>query len=220
MKIGVYIVNFNNHDNINSVLYKKDMKCYYFIDSNVQVGGYETVKIKPQVFNKSISKASRYLKCNSHKAIEGVHYSIYLDASFMFISNNIYSYIKSLGEFDIAQFHHPSYNCLYKEANNLLAIDKFQSQHKLIKKQIEKYKKEEFPENFGLFSGGFIIRKHCKKIINFNKSWWQEINNGTYRDQVSEMYCIWKNNINFKYIKGNIYENEIIKYNNNKNIIS
>jgi len=215
MKIIVYCINLGNYDKFNSVnMIETGVHYRYYTDSNINLGGYEMIKMKPHKYDGVIKKSSRYLKCNSQSVCLDADYSIYLDASFRIIGGSFEKLINSLGEFDIAQFKHPVHNCLYKEADSLLINSGQKSEHESIKRQIEKYKADQFPENFGLFSGGFIIRKHSDKVFEFNKLWWSEIKDGTYRDQVSEMYCIWKSELKFVTIPGNIYDNEIIKYAN------
>ena len=71
----------------------------------------------------------------------------------------------------------------------------------IIDKQIEKYKKEKFPENFGLVQSNIVIRHHnsddCIFLMN---SWWEQIANESHRDQLSFNYVIWKTGLSFEYL--------------------
>jgi hypothetical protein len=47
------------------------------------------------------------------------------------------------------------------------------------------------------------------EVIKLMECWWEQINVFSYRDQISLMYCVWKNNISISIIKelkrGNSY---------------
>ena len=51
-----------------------------------------------------------------------------------------------------------------------------------------------------LVCGGFIIRKQTPKIKEFNETWWKEVKNYSYRDQISSSYAIYKSKLNYSII--------------------
>ena len=51
---------------------------------------------------------------------------------------------------------------------------------------MKRYKKENFPDNYGLIEGCLIIRKHNKKdCIYLMNKWFNEIEKYSHRDQLS-----------------------------------
>ena len=86
-----------------------------------------------------------------------------------------------------------------EEANRVLNIVKAQyglkDKSEAISKQIGLLRKENYPENHGLFETNIIFRKHKDAmIIKLMKDWWDMICNFSYRDQLSFNYVLWKNN--------------------------
>ena len=55
------------------------------------------------------------------------------------------------------------------------------------------------------------------EVIKFEKDWWNEINNGCERDQVSFNYAIWKNNLTYKFFS---WRNIVNSSGHQKRIIS
>ena len=68
-------------------------------------------------------------------------------------------------------------------------------------------KKKGMPRNYGQFECSFLARennnKTCMKLMD---DWWNEVQRFSYRDQISFMYCAWKNGINKEDI-GNLGRN-------------
>ena len=79
-------------------------------------------------------------------------------------------------------------------------------------KQYEYFKKEGFPENYGMFENNIIYRKHLSKdIIDMMDEWWMFVKDYSQRDQCSLAYLFWKNN---RKIKDFAFENTRIDYKN------
>jgi len=215
-KIAIYTVNVNDYDNYNDIDFSQDgVEFHYFTDKKERVKGFRMSYLDYKRYHEDSGKASRRIKCTAHKFFN-CEYSIYVDASFKIRDVDFQGIIEDLGDFDIAQFRHPERNCIYKEAETCLSMPKFNSESPFITKKVLEYSKNKFPTSYGLACGGFIIRKHSKKMTKFNEMWWNEIKTGTTRDQISEMYCIWKTGIKLKYIEGDIYNNHIVKFNNER----
>ena len=83
---------------------------------------------------------------------------------------------------------HPWRCCLYQEAE--FCLKKEVGQSRLIRSQIARYKKLNFPPNQGLYCGGVIVRRHVPSVLGFNFSWWTELLYSSERDQLSLPYVI------------------------------
>ena len=83
-----------------------------------------------------------------------------------------------------------------------------------MKKQVERYKIEGYPENLGLSECTVILRRHTNQIKEFNEAWWEEIKNGSRRDQLSFDYVARKMNLKVNYFAGHLRaENYLFKRN-------
>jgi len=103
-----------------------------------------------------------------------------------------------LGDSDIALFKHRERNCVYNEAE---VIKKMNIDYPdIINNQIEFYKEEKFPSNFGLFELPAFIKR--ANMTEASLCWWELICKYGSRDQISLPYVLWKKNIKYNIIPG------------------
>ena len=89
-------------------------------------------------------------------------------------------------------------------------MNKQKDNEERIRLQIDRYRTAGMPEEYGMTSNGFMIRDHrddvLKKVMN---DWWNEVAMMSCRDQISLMYCCWKNGLRYDtsdiYIMDNPY---------------
>lgn len=139
-------------------------------------------------------------------------YSIYCDASFEIHLDSWEEILDSIeGNKEFALTIHPDRNCLYDEGE--VCIDLQRDDKNVIEKQLERYRNEGMPVNYGLWASGIILRKNTPKVIELCHQWWEEIQNGSIRDQISLPYIFWKNNYEPGIFPGgNVWENKYFKY--------
>ncbi len=91
-----------------------------------------------------------------------------------------------LKDADICVFRHPKRDCLYEEAKAVLRqrLDTKERVHS----QVQRYRTEGYPERAGLVEATVILRRHTARVKEFNEAWWQEIEEGSRRDQISFNY--------------------------------
>ena len=94
---------------------------------------------------------------------------------------------------DYALMHHPKRNCTYKEASAVKRHGK--DLPEVIDKQMERYRADGFPEANGMVQTGIILRRNTPQVKRFEHLWWDEIEKGSQRDQLSWNYTHWKNPI-------------------------
>lgn len=168
-------------------------------------------------------KGSRYPKINAHLFFPNYEESIYIDANIVIK--------KSMSKFMQENFHegkiisiskHPRrIGCLYEEKNAVIRCHKDTLAN--IEPQIDRYKAEGFPKNYGLSENNIIIRKHnderCVKLV---ETWWNEVENGSHRDQLSFMYALWKTDSmdNFEYFKEIGRKSPYFQFVNHKTFVS
>lgn len=100
------------------------------------------------------------------------------------INDDLNKYIQD--DFDFISLDHPSRNCIYKEAQACILLDK--DNPKVIAKQMYKYLEEGYPVNNGMLQTGITFRKNNNLIRTFMNQWWSEIEQGSHRDQLSFNY--------------------------------
>lgn len=118
-----------------------------------------------------------------------------------------------LKDADMALFQHPYRNCLYQEYSHARkrVLPVLQP---LMDEQVNNYRQEGMPVNFGLGECGMLIRKNNDVTAEFNERWWAEICRYTNRDQMSFPYVLWKmkDRIKINFIEGNVRQHAYFKY--------
>ncbi|TDO94083.1 uncharacterized protein DUF616 [Halanaerobium saccharolyticum] len=196
--IIVYTAIANNYDDL------IDPK---FISSNIDYYCFtDDMSMKSEVWNLiefplddlNSTYKNRIVKMLPHKYFSEYKYSVYIDGSIDIlgdIEKLVNEYLVE-GEYKLAVPKHPERDCLYEEAKACINLKK--DNVEIIKKQISKYKEENFPKGFGLTENGIIFRQHNDpEVINLMQDWWDEFNKFSQRDQLSFLYVIWKNNFNY-----------------------
>lgn len=213
MKIIIYSANIADYDYFYHPKNRDlNVDYYLFTDNKYFKSRYwNIINTKELNINKLDNrKKARFIKINSHKVLPKHDISIWLDHCFKFKDININNVLNDLSFQDIMCYAHDERKCIYEEAK--ICIARKLDNKVIIESQIKKYKSEGFPNNFGLFSTGLMIRKNNVEINKFNDIWWNEVNNGSGRDQLSQSYAAWKNKIKIKpiMIGENIYSNKLL----------
>jgi hypothetical protein len=93
-------------------------------------------------------------------------------------------------------YKHDVRQCIYSESEEVKSQKLDYSD--VVNSQMSKYRIEGFPHNYGLFDSGFTIRKNNKEVNEFNDIWWNEVNNFSARDQLSQVFSSWKTGVEIK----------------------
>ncbi len=138
-------------------------------------------------------KINRYYKMHPFELFNEYDFSIYVDGNVQIISeiSSLYEIAKN-SVTGIAMHLHSQRNCIYQEGKACIIGQRGDPEK--IKMQLNKYKEEGFPHNFGLLEATIIVvdlhNDNAKKIMN---KWWNEFNaSDSKRDQLSLPYIIWK----------------------------
>jgi hypothetical protein len=207
MKVIFYTAIFGGRDNLHPAS-TMDSKCDYicFSDKSYDVPPWQVTVLKSEI---GARLEAKFYKINSHDAIPQADISIWVDGN---ISPriNIDQVLDILGDNDLVIYRHPQRDCVYSEGQE--CIKRGLDSPEVIKKQLDRYRSEGYPEHYGLYCGGMIIRRHTKEIQEFNKLWWDEIINNSIRDQISLPYCLWKYSVKYKVIEADKIINWYVKY--------
>lgn len=194
--ICVYTVNLGNYEG--DKIYIKDIGfdnlyftdnfnlIYKCIEKNIIPFYIKKKKYAQQLLQREIKTSPHlYLPHNYNK-------SIYIDGNVIFKTDiNINNYI--IDEYDIICFEHPTRNNVYDEINKVIEL-KLETKENT-NKILEKFKKSNFKDDYGLTETNILIRNH-KNLTNFNNDWTKCIKK-CIRDQISFDYLLFKHNIKF-----------------------
>lgn len=200
-----------------------------FTDQHFESNVWDIRPIPKELNNLSQVKKQRFIKIMPHVYLKNYDFSIWVDGN-VNILNDINEYTitnckKEDGTIIIGK--HPSRNCIYDEMKACASLKK--DSMEIMLPQINKYKEEGFPKNYGLPQTCIIFRYHNEKdCVKVMEAWWNELKNGSHRDQLSFSYALWKNKstkmhyvdkslFNCKWFKQNSTHKDKINYKQNKN---
>jgi len=140
--------------------------------------------------NKDPARRAKYCKIMAHKVLpRDTRYSMWVDGSIQLKQLDFKELTdRYLKDGDIAVLKHPTRDCIFKEADVIIALNK--DDPELVLKQITRY--SQFQHNWGLSENGILLRRHNTAVEWFNELWWEEILIGSKRDQLSFPYVIHK----------------------------
>jgi hypothetical protein len=201
--IVIYTAIYNDYDDLRdpeTISLNCDYIC--FTDNPKLESKVWKIKYLPQD-DLDPTRKNRRVKILPHLFFSDYKYSVYVDGSLDIIGNIeklVEKYLVKRNH-QLAAFGHPSHNCLYKEAKK--CIEKGKDNEEIINKQIQRYRKEGMPLNYGLIQNRVLLRKHNDQaVIKTMEDWWQEVLNHSRRDQISFCYSAWKNNFKYTIIDG------------------
>jgi len=177
--LGDYKLNEPNHLN-------SDWEHLCFTNKNVKSKIWNIIKTKGG------QKKSREIKIRSDQFFD-YDLCLYIDTRFT-IKIDLDKFVDQYLKTDLAVMRHNKRNCSYDEGTFCIKINKDKKQ--TIEKQLDEYRKDGFPKEFGLFAPGIMIKKNTEEVNHFMKLWYDEVEKHSYRDIISFSYVLWKNPIN------------------------
>lgn len=194
-RIAVYTCITGNYDKPLEPVFVPSNIDYYIItdmeissNSNWKKIDINSIKSLENIDN---TRKARYIKTHPHELFKNYEYSIWIDSNFRVISD-LSRYIKyTSSTIPFASNWHPVRNSIFTEVNACISRKKDDPQ--LLKRQVEYYKSEGMPNEFGLIETNMIVRRHNNKnCIELMEAWWKEILLWSKRDQLSLPYVAWK----------------------------
>lgn len=218
-KIVVYTSILGGYDELKEPLLKLDNIDYVaFLEEKVDYETQWNIKRIPENIKKFENNTliNRYIKFHPSEIFKDdiYDYAIYIDGNIKVISDltsMTYSINKDIG---ISLHRHQFRDCIYNEIEACRLLKK--GNYKLLKEQVEGYKKEGFPNNYGMLEGTVIVSDlNSDKATNLLNNWWEEFKNSeSLRDQIALPYILWKNNIKIDEVANlgnNLYKNPKIR---------
>lgn len=207
--IGVYTANFGSYDQIYEPAICNPNTIYrYFTDRAFHSTKWEVILAQSR--HLSPEYCSRYHFDNPCLVMPDCAITIMHGANTELITDP-YELVELYlpDKYDIAAFAHPHRQNVYQEAEACIQMHKDKPER--ILPQIERYRIEGFPESMRLSTCIFLIRRYTPKMKAFEIMWWNEVLNGSFRDQLSFDYCRWKLGIDINYIPGDPYTSPLLR---------
>ena len=208
-KIVIYSVLFGNYDELKEPLYITP-NCDYYVLTNQEVPKksvwkkYSIEDFEDRVKGFSNLEKARFFKTHPQILFPEYKYSMFIDANIQMVTD-MRPVFAQLEENFIAIHNQTGRDCVYQEATEIIVIGK--ANKKEVKHQMNVYKKEGFPEHYGLFRTCVVVREHndsnCVKLMEL---WWDEIQKYTKRDQLSFTYALWKMGLDKKAVSNLGYD--------------
>ena len=201
-RIAIYTCIVGNYDKINEPSYvNKNIDYYIFTDQNIpEDSAWTKIDITSfQEYGKLTPIAlNRMIKILPQHFLPDYDYTVYVDGNIKIIAD-LMPIVCNMGDAFIGIHTHAIRDCIFLEKNGIILLKK--ADLNIMKTQLEFYKKDGFPANFGLFQNSIIIRKNCDQCKKIMDMWWGEYQKYPTRDQLSLPYVIWKSGINIDSIK-------------------
>lgn len=165
---------------------------------------------KIDIENNDLNRTAKRYKILPHQYFPNYKWSVWIDGQ-LEITGDLRKIIKTYNQnSNLMCFLHPTRNCIRKEAEICKTFELDDSQ--IIDKQIDSIMQTGFKDKNELIAGGFLVRQHNEKdVIKLMEDWWDMINIGSKRDQLSFNYIAWKNQFFFDVTDLNIMDNIYFK---------
>ncbi len=197
MKKVIYTALVDNYDSLMqpaAVDPEFDYICFSDCIKGPKVGVWE---IRPIPFTSpSHTRVARYSKLQPHVVLPEYEYSVWMDANILIKGEEFYEKVnaKIAEGAKMAFVPHPSRDCVYEEIVRCYRNVRISFRDAV--KQRRHLLEMGYPEHWGLMETDLILRRHNDPdVIRISDAWWEELQNYSFRDQLSQMPVCWKNGI-------------------------
>lgn len=203
-KFVIYTVLTGNYDDILQPEVVDDRFDYILFSNDIfeRRIGIWTIQRIPNVIENDNKRLSRYPKTHPETLLSQYEASLYIDANVQIISGTVYDRFIELYESRVEyagiKLVLTGRDCIYDHAFDMSHGFCVEHDYVAIRQCRELYKLG-FPRHWGLNENNIIFRIHTERMANVDAEWWNWIVNWSSRDQLSYMYCLWKNKIPITY---------------------
>ena len=193
----VYSAITGGYDDVREPEYVNSQLDYILFTDNPQITSevWKVVLLKNEDGLDNV-RLARKVKILGHEYLPEYDYSIWVDGCLK-ITGDLGEYIETYrGSEPMLCFNHHKRDCAYQEHEACAISNK--DDPEIMEKQMNRYRREGYPENNGLVESGVLVRElRNKRVKQVMETWWSEILNGSKRDQLSFGYACWKNDFVF-----------------------
>ncbi len=166
-----------------------DVDRFCFTDLDIESDFY---KIRKMNLNPLASiRQQRFVKiCIPDEIFDNYEYSVYVDCKRASVIDFEWLLGFMESESDFVTRQHKTRDCVYDEGK--ACIEKRRDDEALILKQLDFYKRENYPAHNGLHYSYILLRRHTESLWGFSRLWWEQLEKYSHRDQISLPYIAWK----------------------------
>jgi len=138
------------------------------------------------------ARTAKAPKVLAHRYLPDCEWSIWIDGNIELLgaAQSFVTEVERSG-CPIGVFRHPKRHCAFEEAE--VCIKHGKDAPEVIVAQLARYEAEGFPRRFGLAECNVIVRRHNDPAVRqAMEIWWDEIERGSRRDQLSFNYSLWR----------------------------
>ncbi|RKY06216.1 MAG: hypothetical protein DRP56_07820, partial [Planctomycetota bacterium] len=174
----------------------------YVFFSDVELQGEHIFEVrKPDYYADEPARMARFIKTHPHLYFKDYDCAVWIDSSILICGPHLEQAVNQCIENGTLLMGnpHPHRSCVFDELAQCISRGK--DDPAIMEQQVLRYKKEGFSPEFGMLETGILIRKHNDDRVRvFNEIWWNEIEKGSRRDQLSVMYVLWKTKLPYKFL--------------------
>src|SRR5262245_18725940 len=155
-------------------------------------------------------RASKRIKHLPHRFLSNYGLSLYLDNTVRLQRSPAEIFTK-IDKAPIVCFRHPWRNCVYDEAEEILA-NKMDDARR-IEDQMSFYRRVGYPARNGLTAGTVRLRRHMdERLIAASEMCFEQLLRFSMRDQLSFDVAAWLNGLTIDYFAGDLSTNDLIQW--------
>jgi len=161
-----------------------------FTDEASPAPGWETRRF--DMVRADAVRTAKAPKVLAHRYAGDGEWSVWIDGNVELIApaRSLIAEVERSG-CSIGLFRHPERYCAYAEGAACIKRGKDAAER--IAEQLARYEAEGFPRRYGLAECNVIVRRHNDPAVKqAMEIWWEEIEKGSRRDQISFNYALWR----------------------------
>ena len=215
MKTVIYTAIFGGYEGLLPQRSIPGVDFVCFTDTPVRAKPW-TVRVVPPP-ESDPTRCARNYKILPHRHFPEYDCSIWIDGNYLVVGDIDDLIEKKLHDHNMAYFDHrstvvDSRDCVYEEYASIMKLGNdsgsFKDDPAIMKKQVDRYRKEGYPPHNGLiFSSVLIRRHHAPDVVATMERWWKELSQESKRDQLSFNYAAWKESLGANVISENVRDN-------------
>ena len=172
---------------------KGDVEYIAFTNREDLKSDFWDVRVIEKEDDKSFRMMSRFLKWTPTKANLPEHtHSLWMDSQCYFQYEPtaiVNGYLKD--KYHTAIHHHTDLQSIYVEGM-VTSYVYFNDKPSIVNRQLERYFEEGHPYQYDHYETGILIRKNCKEANELGETVYNELSNGSIRDQLCTPYVVKK----------------------------
>lgn len=136
-------------------------------------------------------RTARYHKLLPHRLFPDAEYWLWMDGNQQLAVSPWALVDRYMVGPDLSTYKHPERKNVHQELGACIRMKK--DDPRVMRTQVQRYEREGYATRKGrLFETTVVLRRNTPKMRDMNEMWWEELRDGSVRDQLSLPYVTWK----------------------------